>query len=111
MSAGKAGARIALAALTAASVVAVGAGCGQDPREVTCSEFAAMSFDEQNDTLDDLLSAHDLETLSASNAVGVRQRVDSFCGTNGSSSEIGGRAGRNGDSSIDDAVDWESGTW
>ncbi|WP_278262224.1 hypothetical protein [Nocardia sp. AG03] len=93
-----------LVALTAVS-------CGQDPKEVTCSEFAAMSYEDQNDTLDDLLSAHDLETLSTANTIGVRREVDSYCGTFGFSKDTGGTAGRNGSQSIDNAVDWESGTW
>lgn len=83
-------------------------GCGKDPKEVTCSEFAAMSYDEQNDTLDDLLSDHDLDTLSTSNTIGVRQEVDSFCGTSAFGSKT---AGRNSGQSIDAAVDWESGVW
>ncbi|MEU0538284.1 hypothetical protein [Nocardia sp. NPDC005978] len=91
--------------------ILAGAGCGKDPKDVTCSEFAAMSYEEQNDTLDDLLSDHDLETLSTSNTIGVRKEVDSFCGTFGFSSETGGKAKRNSSESIDEAVDWDSRTW
>ncbi|MFF2397332.1 MULTISPECIES: hypothetical protein [unclassified Nocardia] len=85
--------------------------CGQDPKDVTCSEFAAMSYEDQNDTLDDLLADHDLQTLSTANTIGVRREVDSYCGTFGFSKDTGGKAGRNGAESIDDAVDWDSGTW
>ncbi|MEU4595947.1 hypothetical protein [Nocardia sp. NPDC023988] len=85
--------------------------CGQDPTKVTCSEFAAMSYEEQNETLDDLLSAHDLETLSTANTIGVRTEVDSYCGTFGFSKDTGGKAGRNGTQQIDNAVDWDSSTW
>ncbi|MET8777118.1 hypothetical protein AB0H49_05560 [Nocardia sp. NPDC050713] len=85
--------------------------CGQDPKDVTCSDFAAMSYEDQNDTLDDLLSDHGLDTLSVSNTIGVRKQVDSYCGTFGFSKETGGKAGRNGTQSIDNAVDWDSNTW
>ena len=103
--------RSILTTTTGAVLVFSGAACGADPTEVTCSEFAAMSYEDQNDTLDDLLSAHDLATHSTSNVVGVRKQVDSYCGTFGFSKDTGGQAKRNGSRPIDEAVDWDSKTW
>ncbi|MEU4711180.1 hypothetical protein AB0G00_32625 [Nocardia salmonicida] len=70
-----------------------------------------MSCEDQNNTLDDLLSDHDLQTSSTLNLIGVPKQVDSYCGTIAFSTEIGQRAGRNGAEFIDNAVAWDSKTW
>lgn len=109
--AGPANLRAILPIALGALLIMTTAACGQDPKDVTCSQFAAMSDTDQNDTLDHLLSDHDLETLSMSNTIGVRNEVDSYCGTSAFSKATGGTAKRNSGQSIDKAVDWDSKTW
>lgn len=85
-------------AVAAIAIFAV-AGCS-DAGSTTCSEFQAQSSADQSSTLRSLLSEHDLKMLDSGNTIGVTNAVTSFCSMSGNSG-----------TSIDDAVDWDSGTW
>ena len=87
---------IAAVALTAA----VAAGCSSTGDSVTCTEFNAQGMSEQQSTLQDLLREHDLVVLDIGNIQGVTESVTSFCSKSGNSG-----------APVNDAVDWDSGTW
>lgn len=102
------GAALALGLVTASVL----AGCAS-PGNTTCEEYAALSYDEQFDLERDLLRAHDLESYDVGNGVGVRQSILSHCGLSGSNIVTGQveTATQNMSSPIDDAVNWDSGSW
>lgn len=97
---------VAATALSAAALT----GCGADATKVTCAEFAAQTYDDQNKTLDGLLRAHDLEVLDMGNQGGIHKAVLNFCGQ-GASAITGGKATRNRDEPLDKAVDWDAEQW
>ncbi|WP_139282059.1 hypothetical protein [Rhodococcus zopfii] len=78
----------------------VAAGCSSTGDSVTCTEFTAQSMSEQQTTLQDLLREHDLVVLDIGNIQGVTDSVTSFCSKSG-----------NSDAPVNEAVDWDSGTW
>lgn len=83
-----------------ALTAAVAVGCSSTGDSVTCTEFTAQSMSEQQSTLQDLLREHDLVVLDVGNMQGVTDSVVSFCSTSS-----------NSDAPVNDAVDWDSGTW
>lgn len=83
-----------------ALAAAVAAGCSSTGDSVTCTEFKAQGMSEQQNTLQDLLREHDLVVLDIGNMQGVTDSVVSFCSRSG-----------NSDAPVNDAVDWDSGTW
>ena len=73
------------------------AGCS-DAGGMTCSEFNAQDIGKQTDTLGDLLREHDLDTTDPGNIQGVTSAVSSLCASDSSAT-------------LDQATDWDSGTW
>ena len=102
----------ALAACTAISFTLVAAallsGCSGTP-STTCDQYAAQSFSQRQETEKALLDAHHLDKYSVANTVGIVQALSTYCGVGG----IGGepKAGKNGSSPLDNAVDWASEKW
>ncbi|ABM07727.1 hypothetical protein [Paenarthrobacter aurescens] len=93
-----------------AAVMAVGimAGCS-NPGTATCDEYASQPYSERKKTVKALLEAHNLETISVSNTLGLQQALSKYCGVYGFNTTD--KAGSNGSSPIDKAVNWASEKW
>lgn len=76
----------------------------------TCAEFGAMSYEDRDDVLKDLLEEHRLEPMALSNNLGIEKAVNSFCGTR---SPLLGDAPstQNLDRPIGESHDWDSPQW
>ncbi|MBT8162571.1 MULTISPECIES: hypothetical protein [Arthrobacter] len=74
----------------------------------TCDQYAAQSFSQRQSTERDLLTAHDLDQNSVGNTLGLLNALNSYCGVSGLGSE---KAGQNGSSTLDNAVDWSAKNW
>lgn len=83
------------------------------PGATTCSEYAALDWDERISLEQDLLSSKDLEPRDVGNTTGVRNAINNYCGTSGANVLQGGseEATRNVSSPIEDAIDWDSSYW
>lgn len=100
-----------LSAVVAALLLAgLAAGCS-DPGATTCEEYGALSYNERDKVLKDLLVAHRLEPHHVGNNLGLMQSVDTFCGTYTSVLTTDHAPTQNLSRPIDDAVDWDSETW
>lgn len=96
---------ISLCGLIASGVLA---GCS-NPGALTCDEYAAQPFSERKKIEKSLLEAHNLETLNLDNTLGLQQALSKFCGVY--SFKGSDKAGANGSSPIDKAVNWSSKKW
>jgi hypothetical protein len=74
-------------------------------KATTYRQFGTQTTAEQTQTLDDLLSAHNLKTADVGNQLGLQQHVIDYCGLYGKA------ATQNLDQAIDASVDWSKGTW
>ncbi|TFD13139.1 hypothetical protein [Cryobacterium sp. TMT4-10] len=89
------------------------AGCS-NPGATTCDEYAAMDNASRQSTERALLKAHNLDTGTIGNSLGVTAALDSYCGV--SDNVIAGlpsskAATQNNDSAIDNATDWTATNW
>lgn len=75
----------------------------------TCDQYAAQSFTDRQSTERALLAAHDLDQASIGNTMGLLNTLNSYCGVSGLGNET--RAGQNGSSPLDKAVDWSAKNW
>ncbi|OOP59411.1 hypothetical protein BMF89_20460 [Arthrobacter sp. SRS-W-1-2016] len=75
----------------------------------TCDQYAAQSFSQRQDTEQALLAAHGLDKYSIANTVGIVKALSNYCGVGGLGGEP--KAGKNGGSQLDQAVDWTSTKW
>lgn len=99
-----------LAALTLAVAIAATillSGCNS-AGSTTCDQYAAQSFNDRQSTERALLAAHDLDQNSIGNTMGLLNALNSYCGVSGLGSE---KAGQNGSSTLDKAVDWSAKNW
>lgn len=74
----------------------------------TCDQYAGQSFNDRQSTERALLAAHDLDQNSIGNTMGLLNALNSYCGVSGLGSE---KAGKNGSSTLDKAVDWSAKNW
>ncbi|GAA2145760.1 hypothetical protein GCM10009825_38770 [Arthrobacter humicola] len=97
----------ALAVLTAIASTMLLSGCN-GAGSTTCDQYAAQSFNDRQSTERALLSAHDLDQNSIGNTMGLLNALNSYCGVSGLGSE---KAGQNGSSPLDKAVNWSAKNW
>jgi signal transduction histidine kinase len=85
-----------------------------NPGATTCDQYAALSRSERGDVESALLKAHNLEVYSVSNALGITQAIDKYCGVQDNAfGPMPGstKATLNNSSPIDQAVDWSTKKW
>jgi hypothetical protein len=104
---GMRGRRLALLGCLAAATLSLTA-CGNKAGDVTCSAFGQQSTSDRTQTLNDLLSEHNLEVASLGNQMGVSKNVDAFCGT---ATMLKTPATKNLDRTLNDAVNWDAKRW
>ncbi|WP_159828983.1 hypothetical protein [Arthrobacter sp. 9AX] len=75
----------------------------------TCSEYAAKTYSEKQNTSKALLQEHDLEPNDVGNTVGLSKALDSYCGLTGGFQP--GSSSKNVSSTLDKAVDWSAKRW
>lgn len=83
-------------------------------KSVTCNEWVESAL--KSDKVDypgDLLEAYDMDRYSINNTMGLTSALLDYCGD--PITAVEGKARRNGNSPIDNAVDWEevkrTGNW
>ena len=117
--------RVMLLGAAALTVAAFSAGCsGSEQPNATCDDYARAGvpmlpvvvgdaradFKQQGEIQRALLKAHDLDTTSVSNTIGLTSAIEDKCGWEHTTSK-NGKATRNGSKKIDDLINWNSKQW
>ncbi|BBZ68573.1 hypothetical protein MINS_40020 [Mycolicibacterium insubricum] len=103
--------RVLLLGAAALTVASFTAGCpGSEQSNATCDDYARADFKQQGEIQRALLKAHDLDTTSVSNTIGLTSAIEDKCGWEHTNSK-NGKATRNGSKKIDDLINWNSKQW
>lgn len=77
----------------------------------TCADYGALTWNEREDVLRDLLKEHRLEPMAVGNSLGVKDAVNAFCGTSSPIMGADRPATQNQDRPIEESHDWDSPHW